>query len=92
MKLIERADVLMQQAQMLYEQHEHWMKPDDRILAEDRMTIASDFMRCAKEKSLLTRAEPAKLYLDRAQEALETVKGAVDATIEIRKRKEGSYE
>ena len=31
-------------------------------------------MRCAKEKSLLTRAEPAKLYLDHAQEALETIK------------------
>jgi hypothetical protein len=39
MKLIERADVLMQQAQILYDQHEHWMKPDDRILAEDRMTM-----------------------------------------------------
>ena len=39
MKLIERADVLMQQAQMLYELHEHWMKPDDRILAEDCMTM-----------------------------------------------------
>jgi hypothetical protein len=39
MKLIERVDVLMQQAEVLYEQYEHWMKPDDRILAEDRMTM-----------------------------------------------------
>jgi hypothetical protein len=33
-------------------------------------------MRCAKEKSFLTRAEPAKLYFDHAQEALETIKVA----------------
>jgi hypothetical protein len=39
MKLIEHADVLMQQAEVLYEQYKHWMKPDDSILAEDRTTM-----------------------------------------------------
>lgn len=39
MKSIERADGVMQQAQELYIQYEPWMKPDDRILAKDRMTM-----------------------------------------------------
>jgi hypothetical protein len=38
-KSIVRADGLVQHAQVLYEQHKSWMDPDDRILAEDRMTL-----------------------------------------------------
>ena len=45
-----------------------------RLLKRGGFYSANDFMRCAKEKSLLTRAEPARLYLDCAQEALETIK------------------
>jgi hypothetical protein len=39
MKLIERADGLMRHAQVLYEQYESWMTPDDRTLAKDRITM-----------------------------------------------------
>ena len=38
MKLVERADGLMQHAEVLYNKHRPIMRPDDRMLAEDRMT------------------------------------------------------
>jgi hypothetical protein len=38
MKLVEHADGLMQYAQVLYEKHRPIMRPDDRMLAEDRIT------------------------------------------------------
>ena len=38
MKLVEHADGLMQHAEVLYEMHQHIMRPDDRMLAKDRMT------------------------------------------------------
>jgi len=91
MKLVEHADGLMQHAEVLYEKHQPIMQPDDRILAEDRMTSARDYRRGVENKSWLARAEQAKLYFERAQTALETVKGAVDTAIEIRGRKEGYY-
>jgi hypothetical protein len=36
---IERADGIMQHANILYEQHESRMDPGDRVIAEDRMTL-----------------------------------------------------
>lgn len=38
MKVVEHADGLMQHAEVLYEKHRPIMRPDDRMLAEDRMT------------------------------------------------------
>jgi hypothetical protein len=38
MKLVERADGLMQHAEVLYNKHRPIMRPDDCMLAEDRMT------------------------------------------------------
>jgi hypothetical protein len=37
MKLVERADELMQYAEILLRDHQAIMRHDDRILAEDRM-------------------------------------------------------
>ena len=38
MKLVERADGLMQHAEALYNKHRPIIRPNDRMLAEDRMT------------------------------------------------------
>ena len=39
MKIVEQADRLMDEAQVLYEKHKPIMKPMDRTVAEDRMTM-----------------------------------------------------
>jgi len=39
MKTVEEADRLMQHAHVLYEHYEHIMRPIDRTLAEDRMSL-----------------------------------------------------
>jgi hypothetical protein len=38
-KLVEQADGLIQSTQALYEQHEPIMRREDRVLAEDRMSV-----------------------------------------------------
>jgi len=91
MKLVEQADGFMQCAQVLYEQHGPIMRPDDRMLAEDRMSSARDYRQGVEAKSWPGQGDQAKLYLERAHIALETVKGAVDMAIEIRSRKERFY-
>ncbi|KAI9451765.1 hypothetical protein BJY52DRAFT_1226487 [Lactarius psammicola] len=90
MKILEHADKLMEHARALYENYEQIMKPIDRTVAEDRMTLANDFRHGVEGKSWLAQTEQAKLYFNQAQEALETVKRCVDEAIEIRCRKEGA--
>ncbi|KAF8265687.1 hypothetical protein EI94DRAFT_1804011 [Lactarius quietus] len=86
MKTVEQADTLMQHAHALFEEHEHIMTPIDRTLAEDRMTYATDHRYGVEEKFWLGRVEQANLYVDRAHEALDTVKRFVDDAIETRGR------
>ena len=38
-KLLENADKLMEHARALYENYEQIIKPTDRVMAEDRMTL-----------------------------------------------------
>jgi hypothetical protein len=38
-KILENADKLMEHAQALYENYQQIMKPIDRTLAEDKMTL-----------------------------------------------------
>ncbi|KAI9432588.1 hypothetical protein H4582DRAFT_2061666 [Lactarius indigo] len=76
-KILENADKLMEHARALYENYEHVMKPIDRTVAEDKMTMANDFRHGVEGKSWLAQAEQAKLYYNQAQEALATVKGGV---------------
>lgn len=86
MKIVERADGLMQHAHVLYEHYEHVMRPIDRTLAEDRMSFATDIRHGVEEKCWLSQTEQANLYSGRAQEALETVKRFVDEAIVFRGR------
>ncbi|KAI0296102.1 hypothetical protein B0F90DRAFT_1669871 [Multifurca ochricompacta] len=83
MKNVERADRLMREAKILYEKYGLMMRPDDRVLVEDRMTIAGDYRHGVEEKSLWAQAEQARLYLNFAQEALKTVQRAVGVVVEI---------
>lgn len=89
MKIVEQADRLMNQAQVLYEKYEHIIGPTDRTVAEGKMTIAEDCRHGMGEKSWLAKAAHAKLYLNKAQEALDTVKKYVNEAVEIRSQKEG---
>ncbi|KAH9045917.1 hypothetical protein EDB83DRAFT_2523529 [Lactarius deliciosus] len=89
-KILENADRLMEHARALYENYEQIMKPIDRTVAEDKMTLANDFRHGVEGKSWLAQAEQAKLYFNQAQEALATVKRCVDEAIETRCRKEGA--
>ncbi|KAH8982632.1 hypothetical protein EDB86DRAFT_3082086 [Lactarius hatsudake] len=88
-QIVRKADKLMNQAQILYEEYEHIIRPRDRTVAESRMAIAEDFKHGAEEKSWLDRRAQAKLYLSHAKEALETVKESVGEAIENRSQKEG---
>ncbi|KAH9015028.1 hypothetical protein EDB84DRAFT_1582292 [Lactarius hengduanensis] len=73
-KILENADKLMEHTRALYETYEQIMKPIDRTVAEDKMTLANDFRHGVEGKSWLAQAEQAKLYFNQAQEALATVK------------------
>ncbi|KAI9447454.1 hypothetical protein H4582DRAFT_2051210 [Lactarius indigo] len=88
-QIVEKADKLMHQAEVLYKEYEHIIGPRDRTVAESRMAIAEDFKHGAEEKSWLDRRAQAKLYLSHAKEALETVKESVGEAIENRSQKEG---
>ncbi|KAH9014223.1 hypothetical protein EDB85DRAFT_2157580 [Lactarius pseudohatsudake] len=88
-QIVRKADKLMNQAQILYEEYEHIIRSRDRTVAESRMAIAEDFKHGAEEKSWLDRRAQAKLYLSHAKEALETVKESVGEAIENRSQKEG---
>jgi len=83
MEIVKQADRLMDQAQVLYEKYEDIMEPTDRTVAEDRMIIAEDFRQGVEEKFWLAKRPQAKLYLNQAQGALETVKKYVDEAVEI---------
>ncbi|KAI0278597.1 hypothetical protein BGY98DRAFT_972907 [Russula aff. rugulosa BPL654] len=89
MTLVERADELMQYAEILLRDHQAIMRHDDRILAEDRMLNARHYRYGIEQKRWLAQAEQAKLYLERSQIALDTVKWAVENAIEIRSRRGG---
>jgi len=86
MKLVQQADELLQHAKILYETHKPIMRPDYRILAEDKMVSATDFRRGIEEKPWWDRgrAEQAELYLEHARMALETVKMAAGVAIDNR--------
>ncbi|KAH8987540.1 hypothetical protein EDB86DRAFT_3245749 [Lactarius hatsudake] len=81
-KILENADKLMEHTRALYENYEQIMKPIDRTVAEDKMTLANDFRHGVEGKSWLAQAEQAKLFFNQAQDALATVKRCVDEAIE----------
>jgi hypothetical protein len=80
MKIVKQADVIMDQARGLYEEFEDTMEPTDRIVASDSIIIAEDFRQGVEEKFWPAKRTQAKLYLNQAQGALETVKRSVDET------------
>ncbi|KAF8259417.1 hypothetical protein EI94DRAFT_1027539 [Lactarius quietus] len=76
-KVIERADVLKQEAQDIYEDYEHVMIRDRKV-AMDKMSDARS-LRCDTEGMIWpAQVEKAKRYLSSALEVFRTVKSPLD--------------
>jgi len=79
----------MRRAEVLYEENENIMEPEDREVAKYEMSDAKGLKNNVRKRFWLAQTDEAKSYFSRAQEVLRLIKRIVDEAIEIGSQNEG---